>query len=95
MRGLRHFSKNSYFIYEIIPNPIFLDQRETYCMLIPSNWRDEVQTLVGKKKTSFYTFMFLVFLRYAFELIIEPILSSDSATNFNELRWDPNQYTWN
>ncbi len=54
--------------YEIIPNPIFLDQRETYCMLIPSNWRDEVQKLLGKKKTSQTTFMFLIFLRYAFEL---------------------------
>ena len=54
--------------YEIIPSPIFLDQRESYFMLIPYNWREEVRELVGNKKASSYTFCFLLFLRYQYEL---------------------------
>ena len=83
---VNHQGSNRVDYYEIIPNPIFLDQRETYCMLIPSNWRDEVQALVGKKKTSSYTFMFLIFLRYAFELIIRK-RNQDSY----ELRFEPEE----
>jgi hypothetical protein len=54
--------------YEIIPSTIFLDQRESYFMLIPFNWREEVRHLIGKRKASSYTFRFLLFLRYQFEL---------------------------
>ncbi len=54
--------------YEITPSCIFLDQRESYFMLIPYNWREEVRKLVGQKKASSYTFRFLLFLRYQFEL---------------------------
>ena len=54
--------------YEIIPSPIFLDQRESYFMLVPYNWREEVRKLVGERKASSYTFRFLLFLRYQFEL---------------------------
>jgi len=54
--------------YEIIPTSIFLDQRESYFMLIPFNWREEVRKLIGQRKASSYTFRFLLFLRYQFEL---------------------------
>ena len=54
--------------YEIVPSPIFLDQRESYFMLIPYNWREEVRALVGSKKASSYTFRFILFLRYQYEL---------------------------
>lgn len=54
--------------YEIIPSPLFLDQRESYFMLVPYNWREEVRKLVGERKASSYTFRFLLFLRYQFEL---------------------------
>jgi len=54
--------------YEIMPSPIFLDQRESYFMLVPYNWREEVKALVGSKKASSYTFRFLFFLRYQYEL---------------------------
>lgn len=54
--------------YEIILSPIFLDQRENYFMMIPFNWREEVRKLIGQKKASSYTFRFLLFLRYRFEL---------------------------
>jgi hypothetical protein len=37
-------------------------------MLIPYNWREEVRALVGNKKASSYTFRFLLFLRYQYEL---------------------------
>jgi hypothetical protein len=54
--------------YEIIPSPIFLDQRESYFMLIPNDWRKEVTAVVGNKRASSYTFLFLTFLRYQFEM---------------------------
>lgn len=54
--------------YEITISPIFLDQRESYFMLIPYNWREEVRSLIGQKKASSYTFKFLLFLRYQFEM---------------------------
>lgn len=54
--------------YEIEPSPIFLDQRDSYFMLIPYNWREEVCTIVGNKKASSYTFRFLLFLRYQYEM---------------------------
>ena len=54
--------------YEITPSVIFLDQRESYFMMIPFNWREEVKKLVGNKKISSYTFRFLLFLRYQYEL---------------------------
>ncbi len=54
--------------YEIIPSSIFLDQRESYFMLIPFNWREEVRKIIGQRKASSYTFRFLLLLRYMFEL---------------------------
>ena len=54
--------------YEITPSAIFLDQRESYFMLIPFNWREEVRKLVGSRKASSYTFRFLLFLRYQYEI---------------------------
>ncbi|WP_293685430.1 hypothetical protein [Spirosoma sp. 48-14] len=53
--------------YEISPSPIFLDQKEKYFMLIPFGWRKEVEMLVGTKKASSYTYLFLLYLRYQFE----------------------------
>lgn len=54
--------------YEITPSPIFLDQRESYFMMVPFNWREEVRQLYGNKKASGYLFLFLIWLRYQFEL---------------------------
>ena len=54
--------------YEITPSSVFLDQRESYFMLIPYNWRQEVRQLYGNKKTSSYLFRFLLFLRYQYEI---------------------------
>ncbi|MDB2613913.1 hypothetical protein N9Y92_01990 [Chlamydiales bacterium] len=53
---------------EVTPSPIFLDQRENYFMFVPYNWREEVKGLVGEKKASSFTFRFLYFLRYQYEL---------------------------
>lgn len=53
--------------YEIQPGPIFLDQKESYFMLIPANWRKEVESQIGNKKTSKYVYLFLTYLRYQFE----------------------------
>jgi hypothetical protein len=54
--------------YEITPSPIFLDQRESYFLLVPNNWREEVRLLFGSKKSSSYTFRLLLFLMYQGEL---------------------------
>lgn len=54
--------------YEITPSPIFLDQRESFFLLIPFNWREEVKGLIGQRKASSYTFRFLLFLRFQFEM---------------------------
>lgn len=53
--------------YEIEPSPILLDQINNYYLLIPYNWREEVRALVGDKKASSYTYMFLIFLMWQFE----------------------------
>jgi hypothetical protein len=54
--------------YEITPSAIFLDQRESYFMMIPYGWREEVKRIFGNKKISSYTFRFLLFLRYQYEI---------------------------
>ena len=54
--------------YEIEISPIFLDQRESYFVLIPYNWREEVKAILGNRKTSSYIFRFLLFLRYQYEV---------------------------
>lgn len=53
--------------YEIEPSVIFLDQVKKYFLLIPHNWREEVQKQIGKKRASSYTFRLLLFLRYQYE----------------------------
>jgi len=54
--------------YEMMPSSIFLDQRENYFMMIPYDWRKEVQKIAGKKRVSSYVFKFLYFLRYQYEM---------------------------
>jgi len=68
IKEIRDKSSGALKYYEIMPSAIFLDQREGYFMFIPLNWRDEVKQLVGNKKASSYTFRFLLFLRYQYEL---------------------------
>lgn len=53
--------------YEVVLNPLFIDEREENCLIIPSDWRQEVSSVVGNKKTSSYVFKFLIFLRYIHE----------------------------
>ena len=54
--------------YDIRLNPIFLDQLGSYFLMIPDNWRREVKAHLGKRKISTYVFIFLMFLRYQYEL---------------------------
>ncbi len=69
IKEIRNKPNGNLEYYEIIPSPIFLDQRESNFMLIPYNWRQEVRALVGSRKASSYTFRFLLFLRYQYELM--------------------------
>lgn len=69
IKEIRNKPNGNLEYYEIIPSPIFLDQRESNFMLIPYNWREEVRAVVGSKKASSYTFRFLLFLRYQYELM--------------------------
>lgn len=60
---------SSLLYYEIIPSSIFLDQIQGYFMLVPYSWREEVKKIFGNKKTSKYTFRFLLYLRYHYETV--------------------------
>lgn len=68
VKEIREEKSSNLKYYEIEISPIFLDQRESYFMLIPYNWREEVREIVGNKKASSYTFRFLLFLRYQYEM---------------------------
>jgi hypothetical protein len=54
--------------YEIHPSAPVIDQVNNYFLLIPDNWREEVKQLTGKR-TSGYTYEFLVWLRLQYEHI--------------------------
>ena len=54
--------------YEIHPSAPMLDQIESYFLLVPNNWRDEVKQLTGKKASS-YTYELLLWLRLQYEQI--------------------------
>ncbi|MGK5593758.1 MAG: hypothetical protein ACSNEK_00170 [Parachlamydiaceae bacterium] len=69
IKEIREESSGELKYYEITPSSIFLDQRDSYFMLIPYGWREEVKALVGSKKASSYTFRFLLYLRYQYELM--------------------------
>lgn len=47
--------------YEILPSPIFLDQCEGYFMLVPYNWREEVQKAIGKRESPLISHGFCFF----------------------------------
>jgi hypothetical protein len=54
--------------YEIHPSAPVLDQVESYFLLVPNNWRDEVKELTGKRGSS-YTYELLLWLRLQYEQI--------------------------
>lgn len=73
--------------YEIIPSPIFLDQVSNYFLLIPYNWREEVRKLLGNRKASSYTFHFLMFLRYQYEMKRR----SRRTSALTSIKWSPEE----
>jgi hypothetical protein len=54
--------------YEIQPSAPLLDQVDNYFLLVPSNWREEVKRITGKRASS-YTYEFLLWLRLQYEEI--------------------------
>lgn len=54
--------------YEIQPSAVLLDQVNSYFLLVPNNWRDEVKNLTGKRASS-YTYELLLWLRLQYEQI--------------------------
>jgi len=54
--------------YEIHPSAPLLDQVNNYFLLVPSNWRDEVKQITGKRASS-YTYELLFWLRLQYEHI--------------------------
>ena len=52
--------------YEITPSAVFLDQIESYFILLPYNWRDEIEALYPRKYSS-YIPKFIYFLRLQYE----------------------------
>jgi len=73
--------------YEITPSVIFLDQIDGYFILIPNKWREEVRKIFGNKKASAYTFRFLLFLRYQYELKRRSSKKQDP----HKLEWSPEE----
>ena len=67
IKEVREDANNRLSYYEITPSSLFLDQRESYFLLMPLGWRDEVYSVFGRKRASSYTFRFLLFLRYQYE----------------------------
>lgn len=87
IKEIREKGTGSLKYYEIVPSAIFLDQRESYFMFIPFNWREEVKSLVGNKKASSYTFRFLLFLRYQYELKRR----SKALQSPYKIKWSPEE----
>lgn len=54
--------------YEIHPSAPLLDQVNTYFLLVPNNWREEVKQITGKRASS-YTYELLFWLRLQYEHI--------------------------
>jgi hypothetical protein len=54
--------------YEIHPSAPVLDQVNSYFLLVPNNWEEEVKELTGKRASS-YTYQFLLWLRLQYEHI--------------------------
>jgi hypothetical protein len=74
--------------YEVTPSPIFLDQRESYFMAVPFNWREEVRSLYGNKKASGYLFLFLIWLRYQYELKRR---KKNAVARPYQIKWSPEE----
>ena len=54
--------------YEIHPSAPLLDQVNTYFLLVPNDWREEVKQITGKRASS-YTYELLLWLRLQYEQI--------------------------
>lgn len=54
--------------YEIHPSAVLLDQIDSYFLLVPNNWREEVKQITGTRASS-YTYEFLFWLRVQYEQI--------------------------
>jgi hypothetical protein len=54
--------------YEIHPSAPLLDQVNTYFLLVPNDWREEVKQITGKRASS-YTYELLLWLRLQYEHI--------------------------
>jgi len=54
--------------YEIHPSAPLLDQVNSYFLLVPNNWREEVKQLTGKRASS-YSYELLLWLRLQYEQI--------------------------
>lgn len=54
--------------YEIHPSAVILDQVNSYFLLVPNNWREEVKQLTGNR-ASRYTYELLLWLRLQYEQI--------------------------
>jgi len=87
IKEVRDKSSGRLKYYEITPSPLFLDQRESYFMLVPYNWREEVRALYGNKKASGYLFQFLIFLRTQYELKRR----SKRVSPPYQIRWSPEE----
>lgn len=75
--------------YEIQPSSIFLDQVEGFFILFPPMWQSQAKKLIGKSKSSIYTYRFFIFLRYQFE--IKRRSGQVNSKGVVSLKWTPNE----
>jgi len=55
--------------YIISPAAVLIDQVNEHFLLVPNNWRNEVQQITGKRNAGKYTYEFLFWLRLKYEEI--------------------------
>jgi hypothetical protein len=68
MKTIRNQTAGIIQYYEIHPSAPLLDQVNNHFLLVPNNWRDEVEQITGKR-ASRYTYELLLWLRLQYENI--------------------------
>ena len=54
-------------LFEVILNPMFLDQIDSFFMIIQKDWFQQVKSILNKRKIPKFLFSFLLFISYEFE----------------------------
>jgi hypothetical protein len=67
VKEVRDEQTDKFKYYEITPSGIFLDQLDSYFLLVPAKWEEEIAKITGKKPKK-NTLLFIIYLLQQFEL---------------------------